>query len=164
MGKIIGCSPKKVREYILKENRDCPPEDQVIWGFRALSADGYYQIQDALVELHSDQAGDQRRTRTAIHTGSQERRVLMECFVSVKNYFDEDGTERAWPEGRGSAVTDARMEFLSTMRPAWRRELAEVILEGLPDEVDEKDLRFRSPALDGVGGAKVPEQPLALPA
>src|SRR5512135_1390298 len=107
-----GRNPLKERTHILKCDQDLPSPQQTRWVYRTLPYDTYVKTQDGLIEFRGNPNG--KDARTGISTGSQERDALLAGLVRVENYADEDGHERHWPQGKGTAVYDERMAFLST--------------------------------------------------
>jgi len=137
-----GRNPLKERTYILKTDRELATDQQSKFIYRTLPYETYTRTQDALIEFRGNpQSTD---ARTAIASGSQERDALLDGLMRVENYFDEDGTPWAWPEGSNAKTRQERMQFLSTLLPEWRRELFQAILgDTEPTKEDEEDLRFR---------------------
>lgn len=151
-----GLSLTRERVHVLDVDKDEPKEKQTRWFFRPLEYSVNVRVKDGLIEFKGAGRGDDNQTRTSILSGTQEREILVNGLVRVENYFDEDGVELHWPEGRGQTVFEQRMRFISTMRDAWRRELAEAINEATsPTAKDESELRFRGPSERGVEPERV---------
>lgn len=119
----IGLNPEKERVFLLKEDRELPVDQQTRWFFKLLRYDAYVRSQDGLVEFRGDPKTDDQRT--IVLSGSQESTILCEGLIRCENFRDEDGTELQVPEGRDK---NNKMKFLSYLKPAWRRELAQAIL------------------------------------
>jgi hypothetical protein len=126
----VGRSPDKEREYVLKEDRELPREQQTRIGYRLLDCDGYYDAIDDLVEIRDDEAsakkkrGEERSSTTKLRQGTNERDTLLNNITRLDNFKDEDGNDVLWP-----AKTDrkGRIKALSYFSAKQRREIAKVI-------------------------------------
>jgi hypothetical protein len=134
-----GMNPDKERVYVLKEDMDLPTEQQTRFIYKTLTAGAYYRSMDSLVEFRG--GGDGGEQRTIIQSGSQERQILLDGLVRVENLKDEDGRELQYPP-KGA---DLKLNFLSFLRPRWRREIANAILADTRlDEKEERNLKLLS--------------------
>lgn len=123
-----GINPGKRRCYVLKVDKDLARDEQSRFLYQILKAEKYAQIQDKLVEVLGGDTDDEKpKSKTMVLSGTQVLEILCAGLVGVENYTDEDGTPILWPEAGGKA---AKLDFLTTLKRAWRQELAEAILEG----------------------------------
>ena len=132
-----GMNPDKERVFVLKDDAELATEQQSRFFYKTLNAGAYYKNMDALVEFRG--GGDEQRT--LVLSGSQERSILLDGLVRVENFYDEEGKLLQFPE-KG---TDLKMNFLSYLRPRWRREIAQAILaDSQLDEKEERNLKLLS--------------------
>ena len=123
-----GMSPTKERCITLKCDKDLPFNERSRFYYKILTAEQYADIQNRLVEVHGgDDEGGKDKSRTLVMSGTQVLEVLRLALTRVENYVDDEkGLPILWPE----SGKEKKNLFLTTMRRAWRQELAEGILEG----------------------------------
>lgn len=140
-------NPDREIGFVLKEDRELAPAEQTVWYFRTLSAADHARIQDAavLVEQDAPQKGFRNATtatRTRILSGSQPLEVLLAGLVRVDNFLDDQGRAIPYP---GDGKKEAKLAFLSRLKPAWRREIADAI-SGETELSEEEEGNSASPS------------------
>lgn len=140
MAKIFAVNPKKTIPFILKEQKNDPIEDQVIFNIRVcLTAKEKSFLKD-YIWLQGESGG-------YILSGRQRLTALHMALMSIENFTDEDGNEIILNEreGRNKALLhglyrEIKPDVLDAI-PDWARdEVASKIL-GLIDEdvMDEEE-------------------------
>lgn len=135
----IGLNPDKERIYVLEDDRELAEDQRTRWVYKLLSYPAYMSAQDNLVQFQSQKVarGQDSETRTLVLSGTQEKNTLINGLIRVENFFDEDGQLLHYPE----AGTEAKVQWLSKVKPRWRAELAKAILgESDLEEADRKKL------------------------
>jgi len=143
----IGLNPDRERTYILEDDRELPEDQHTRWIYKLLSYPAYMTAQDNLIQFESQKVtkGQVPETRTLVLSGTQEKNTLINGLIRVENFFDEDGRLLHYPE----AGTEAKVQWLSHLKPRWRAELAKAILSDSDlEESDRKKLPSPSGSLE----------------
>jgi len=111
----IAVDPHRSVRYVLKEDRELPEDQQTVFLLRALSARELAQVEDGMSVVTP--GGDVR-----IATGSQSLRTLDLGLTGWENFLTPDGKLVPF-DGNAKA---SNWDYL---RPSWRRELSNAILD-----------------------------------
>jgi hypothetical protein len=120
-GKIQG----KIREYVLKEDRGNPAEEQTVFLYQLLKADDAWNIQDGVMEHIVPQGGKDADVRTIVHNGRSQKAALLRGLVGVRNMQDEDGNPVVFTTPKDKA---GQMQVIDMLDNKQRVELANAIL------------------------------------
>jgi len=125
MGKIFGIQPDQIQEYILDDQKNDPPEDQVTWLFKPLDVKAQAMVSDMIYSAK----GFGKKREELLKAGSQQMLILRRGFVGWKNFKYEDGSEVEWtpPEGNQTARDRIMDANLNKMPPSVRDEIADQI-------------------------------------
>lgn len=121
---IKGISPDVERCYVFKDDRKNPPEEQTRVYYKTLDADVAWSVQNRLVEFKQNADQKDQEQRTAVHSGTRERTILLAGITRFENFRDEQGRELVWPVNGNQA---AKVKVLSHLRAKYRTELANAI-------------------------------------
>ena len=124
----IALDPGQVFSYILKEERKLASENQTVFKLRCLSSKESAKIEDSFATKVNLETGD-----VQVKSGMKTYELLQLGLIGWDNFKGNDGKTVAFD------VDDkARLDRL---RPAWRRELADAIMEqNILTEKDRKNL------------------------
>ncbi len=110
----VAIDPNTTFDYVLKEDRKLPREQQTVFKLKVLSARELARIEDNIAVF--DKEGNQ-----AVRMGTKVIEILSAGLRGWENLRDRNGGVITYSEHR-----EDRFDLL---RPGWRRELADAITE-----------------------------------
>lgn len=123
----IALDPKRVERYVLKCDREQPPEKQTVWLIRPLRVREMASVKNEALVM------DQKTQELRSHSGTSELTIVRTGLVGVENFRDQDGVDVKFLLSNG-VVADA---FLDRLANDWRVELSNAISK--LSEVSESD-------------------------
>ena len=127
MAKIFGLRPGQVQDYVLKDQRKDPVEEQTIFKVKYLNVSESAQVSDMIYSAK----GFGKKREELLKAGTQQLHVLRKGLVGWANLKYEDGTECEWKDippnlslGKFNSAMD---ENLDKLAPEVRDELADEI-------------------------------------
>ncbi len=123
-----GTNIERVREYVLKEERDSSTDERTTFLYRYLDAETMWDMQDELMQYSVPRgagADDDSDVKTSVFHGRNERKALLKGLVGYRNVYDEDGVRL--PDVENADQTQKKL-VLSMMTATQRTELSSVIL------------------------------------
>lgn len=124
----IALDPKQTFDYVVKDDRDLPPEEQTVWHLRCLTIAEESALAD---NQYSANAGS---GEIMLKNGSYQVGILRRGVEGVSNFKDANGNEQAVSKAGNGLVPLHFFDLLSTKH---REEIATAILTR--GEIKEKE-------------------------
>lgn len=121
----------KEYSYVLKEEHDKPEAEQTVWWYKLADLDDQQASVD-IIEFEGD-PNDKETLRTIYKPNIKaQARILLNCLTRVENLKNDDGESVEWPK-----ANQYQKQFLASLPPAWRAELAGVFRQASTVSEDE---------------------------
>lgn len=124
---MITLDPNSTREYVLRDDRSLPPEEQSVFLLRPLTLAQQTAIKDAMASVNASQD-------IKINAGTQELHALRFGLAGWRNVRDSKGNQE---EAKGTTSKRNGVDFftlddttIEKIPPKYRAELAEEITNG----------------------------------
>ena len=124
----IAVDPNKTWLYILKMDRELPVEKRTKFWLRTINVKEEAEIQDAVAGFNPDE------NRVRVYSGTRVLTILRKGIDNWENLIDEEGNEvlcKKLNTGKRAGITVETVEdeSLNWLKPEWRSELVEAIIE-----------------------------------
>lgn len=124
-------------EYILKEDRKLPPDEQTRWIYKLASMEAQNLDTGDVILKDINEVTEEVGSAKVKSPNSVKNhfKVIKECLIRVENLRDDEGNEVKWDNNDGR-----RRNLVASLPASMRRELVGVFLSGASiDEEQEKN-------------------------
>lgn len=119
----IAVDPNRTFDYVLKEDRDLPPEQQTVFKLKVLSARELARLEDSVSVMDKD-------GNWQVKVGTKTLEILSCGLRRWDNFRDRNGNLITF--------VGSMDDNFDRLRPEWRRELADAITEQANLSEDER--------------------------
>lgn len=123
---VIALDPESTFEYVLRDDRKLPDEQQTVWLLRPMTAREYAEIENRSMRM------DSKTNEAIFSSGTTTLSILKAGLAGVRNLVNDRGEPVPFAtkvNGRNGNREEVRDEFLDKIHPRHLKELANAITE-----------------------------------